>query len=104
MAPLGGLTMNENTLSDMKAEPMSTSQLDKWLQGKIPRRILMLPFGGPLPGGKAGLDLDGEYMDEGTDIYGPYPTLKASRERLVDWHHDDSGVPPDPKLQSMKGA
>lgn len=73
---------------ELKAEPMDTGQLDRWLGGKIPRRILMLPFGGPLPGGKAGLDLDGEYFDEATDIYGPYPTLRASRERLVDWHHD----------------
>ncbi len=73
---------------ELKAEPMDTSHLDKWLGGKIPRRILMLPFGGPLPGGKAGLDLDGEYFDEVTDIYGPYLTLRQSRERLVDWHHD----------------
>jgi hypothetical protein len=95
---------------ELKAEPMDTTQLDRWLSGKIPRRILMLPFGGPLPGGKAGLDLDGQYFDETTDVYGPYPTLRASRERVVDWHHDDSGVPSkaapggDVKLRSMKGA
>lgn len=85
-------------LGELKAEPMDMPQLDRWLSGRIPRRILMLPFGGPLPGGKAGLDLDGEYFDEGTDIYGPYPTLRASRERLVDWHHDA-----DPTGR-MKGA
>lgn len=83
---------------ELKAEPMDTPQLDRWLAGKISRRILMLPFGGPLPGGKAGLDLDGEYFDDATDIYGPYPTLRASRERLVDWHHD---MDPTGK---MKGA
>lgn len=84
--------------TELKAEPMDTGHLDRWLAGKMSRRILMLPFGGPLPGGKAGLDLDGEYMDEGTDVTGPYPSLKASRQRLVDWHHDmdPTGV--------MKGA
>jgi hypothetical protein len=93
-----------------KAEPMTTSQLDRWLSGKVPRRILMLPFGGPLSDGKAGVDIDYEYFDETTDIYGPFPTLRASRERVVDWHHDDDDVPSqvarngDPKLLSMKGA
>ncbi len=90
--------------SELKAEPMDSGQLDRWLAGKMPRRILMLPFGGPLPGGKAGLDIDGEYFDDTTDVYGPYPALRASRERVVDWHHDDIGVPKDPKLKSMKGA
>jgi len=82
----------------IKAEPMTTSELDKWLAGKRPRRILVVPFGGPLPGGKAGLDLDGEYFDEETDLYGPYDVLRRTRERLVDWHHDGdpTGV--------MKGA
>lgn len=84
--------------AELKAEPMDTSQLDRWLSGKMPRRILMLPFGGPLPGGKAGLDLDGEYFDDATDIYGPLPQLRLSRQRLVDWHHDQ-----DP-TGTMKGA
>ncbi len=88
--------------SALKAEPMDSGQLDRWLSGKVPRRILMLPFGGPLPGGKAGLDIDGEYFDEATDVYGPYPVLRASRERVVDWHHDDFGVPK--AVKSMKGA
>ena len=82
----------------MKAEDLTTSQLDEWLQGKRPRGILVVPFGGPLPGGKAGLDLDGEYFDEETDLYGQFPQLRRTRERLVDWHHDGdpTGV--------MKGA
>ena len=77
---------------------MASGQLDRWLDGKIPRRILVVPFGGPLPGGKAGLDLDGEYFDAETDLYGRYPQLRATRERFVDWHHDQdpTGV--------MKGA
>ena len=83
---------------ELKAEPMDGRRLERWLSGDIPRRILVLPFGGPLPGGKAGLDLDGEYFDAETDIYGPYPALRRTRERLVDWHHDNdpTGV--------MKGA
>lgn len=82
----------------MKAEDLDGKQLDLWLAGKRARRVLVVPFGGPLPGGKAGLDLDGEYFDEETDLYGPFPQLRRSRERLVDWHHDQdpTGV--------MKGA
>lgn len=82
----------------MKAEPLDTGSLDRWLAGKMPRRILMVPFGGPLPGGKAGLDLDGEYFDDESDLYGPFPLLRASRDRVVDWHHDV-----DP-TGAMKGA
>ena len=83
---------------ELKAEPMDEGQLDRWLSGRIPRRVLVVPFGGPLPGGKAGLDLDGEYFDEETDLFGPFPTLRKTRERLVDWHHDN-----DP-TGIMKGA
>jgi len=83
---------------ELKAEPLDGSALDSWLAGKIPRRLLMVPFGGPLPGGKAGLDLDGEYFDGDTDLFGPFPTLRTTRDRLVDWHHDN-----DP-TQVMKGA
>lgn len=83
---------------EMKAEPLTISQMDDWLQGNRPRGVLVIPFTGPLPGGKAGLDLDGEYFDEGSDLYGPFPVLRKTRERLVDWHHDQdpTGV--------MKGA
>lgn len=81
---------------EMKAEPMTTSQLDRWLAGKIPRRHLAIPFGGPLSGaavGKAdngvGYDVDGEWFDAETDIYGELRTY--GRERLVDWHHTTFG-------------
>lgn len=85
-------------LEPMKAEPLDAGQLDRWLQGKMPRRVLVVPFSGPLPGGKAGLDLDGEYFDDQTDLVGPFPVLAKTRERLVDWHHDQ-----DP-TGKMKGA
>jgi hypothetical protein len=82
----------------MKAETLSSGQMEKWLEGKRSRRILVVPFTGPLPGGKAGLDLDGEYFDEDTDLVGAFPILRRTRERIVDWHHDD-----DP-TRRMKGA
>lgn len=89
---------------ELKAEPLTTSELDRWLSGKIPRRILVAPFGGPLAKAK-GLDLDGEYFDERTDFYGPYPELKASRDRLVDFHHstflDRDATPAE---RAVKGA
>jgi len=88
------------TLVEIKAEPMDAGRLDRWLKGEIPRRKLVLPFTGPLPGGKAGLDLDGEYFDADTDWIGPFPALRKSRERLVDWHHD---MDPSPQ-GSMKGV
>lgn len=83
---------------EMKAEPLTISQMDDWLQGNRPRGILVIPFTGPLPGGKAGLDLDGEFFDGESDLYGPFAVLRKSRDRLVDWHHDQdpTGV--------MKGA
>lgn len=91
-------------MHELKAEPLTSSELERWLAGKMPRRILVAPFGGPLAKAK-GLDLDGEYFDERTDFYGPYPELKASRDRLVDFHHatflDRTGTPAE---QAVKGA
>lgn len=90
---------------EMKAEPMTTSQLDRWLSGKIPRRHLALPFGGPLPSPNytKGMDVEGEFFHEGTDFYGPYPQLRRTRDRLVDWHHVTFGDRVDP-TGVMKGA
>ena len=89
----------------MKAEPLDTTALDMWLAGRRSRRVLVIPFTGPLPGGKAGLDLDGEYFDDGTDLYGDYPALRRTRERVVDWHHGSIRAPGygDP-TGVMKGA
>lgn len=83
---------------EMKAEALNTEQLDLWLAGKRARRVLVIPFTGPLPGGKAGLDLDGEFFDEDTDLYGSFDILRRTRDRMVDWHHDQ-----DPTGR-MKGA
>lgn len=94
--------MNLKGLTEVKAEELTAKRLDQWLSGDISRRILVVPFGGPLPGGKAGLDLDGEFFDEETDLYGPFPMLRQTRERIVDWHHDDAGV--KGRASKMKGA
>lgn len=100
---------------EMKAEPLTTSQLDRWLAGKIPRRILVAPFGGPLAKARKGVDLDLERFDDepcgedgctGTDFFGPYPSLKANRARMVDFHHTTflEGRPTSPAEDSVKGA
>lgn len=83
---------------ELKAEDLNATELDLWLAGKRSRRILVVPFGGPLPGGKKGKDLDGEYFDDESDLIGPFPELRRTSERLVDWHHDQ-----DP-TRLMKGA
>jgi hypothetical protein len=91
---------NLRNLGEMKAEPFDSGQLDRWLSGKMPRRILAVPFGGPIPAPSAplGVDIDGEWFSPQTDLYDGNKALLASRERLVDWHHDmdPTGV--------MKGA
>lgn len=92
--------MPYRAISELKAEPLDSGQLDRWLAGRIPRRVLVIPFGGPIPSPKAprGVDLDNEWFSERTDLFGDFPALKASRRRLVDWHHDQ-----DPAGR-MKGA
>ena len=77
------------SLIPLKAAPLDPDELDAWFAGKLPRRLLAIPFGGPIPkkGAPIGTDLDGEWFDETTDIYGPYAVLRKERERLVDWHH-----------------
>lgn len=78
----------------LKAQTMEGNELEAWFAGKIPRRILAIPFGGPIPSAKSslGVDLDGEWFSPRTDIYGPYDELRGTRERLVDFHH--SFAPP----------
>lgn len=47
-------------------------------------RLLAIPFGGPIPSplSPRGVDLDGEWFSERTDIKADWLT-----ERIVDWHH-----------------
>lgn len=70
--------------------PLTTQAPPKaFFDGTEPWRILAIPFGGPIPSPKSprGVDLDGQWFSENTDIVGHYAVLKAERERLVDWHH-----------------
>ena len=96
--------------TELKAEPMDTGRLDRWLAGKISRRILVAPFYGPLPAERFGYsdskgrDLDGEFFHPDTDFYGPFPSLRRSRERLTDWHHVTFDANKDPAGGRMKGA
>lgn len=87
-------------LVEVKAEELTSRNLERWLNGDIPRRKLVVPFGGPIPSKASplGVDLDNEWFDADTDLTGDFLALRGTRERLVDWHHDNdpTGV--------MKGA
>ena len=64
--------------------------LGPWFAGKAPRRLLVIPFGGPIPSpdGK-GRDMDVEFFDERTDIKADWFDA-----RPIDWHHsqDPTGL------------
>lgn len=62
------------TLREMKASVLDDDHL----------RLLAFPFGGPIPAPNAprGVDLDGEWFSERTDIKPSWFPF-----RLVDWHH-----------------
>lgn len=83
-------------LLPIKAEELADDDLDAWFRGKRARRLLAIPFGGPIPSPNApkGVDLDGEWFSERTDLVGGFRALAQSRERLVDWHHaaDPTGI------------
>lgn len=74
----------------MKAAPLEGDELSAWFAGRVPRRLLAIPFSGPIerPGGKS-VDVDGEHFDERTDIKPDW-----FEDRPLDWHHgrDPSGV------------
>jgi hypothetical protein len=73
-----------------KAEPLDPEMTEAWFEGKVPRRLLAIPFSGPIKTARnaKGLDMDGEFFDERTDIKPEW-----FDERPVDWHHsqDPSG-------------
>lgn len=88
----------------VKAQLMDDEELTAWLEGRTHRRILAIPFGGPIPSAKSriGVDLDGEWFSERTDIYGTYKALRENRERYVDFHH--SFAPPGPTYGDPSGV
>ncbi len=112
MAAAKELGIGENMKAgELKAEPMDTAKLERWLSGKMPRRILVAPFYGPVkasvfgyPEDGHGRDIEGDYFHPDTDFYGPYPALKASRTRAVDWHHAAFSGNTDPVGDTMKAA
>lgn len=83
-------------LMPIKAQVLDDDEHEAWFAGRIPRRILSIPFGGPIPSAKSsrGVDLDGEWFSERTDIFGNHRALRQTRERLVDFHH--AAKPPAP--------
>lgn len=64
----------------IKAEQLGTS---RW-------RVLAIPFGGPLKGGR---DLDGEYFSPNTDVKAEW-----FKERPVLWHHGQDDAVADAEL------
>src|SRR5688500_3866755 len=84
------------SLIPIKAKPLDDDELGAWFDGRVSRRFLAIPWGGPIPSQKSslGVDLDGEWFSERTDIYGKFPILKRERERPVDFHHglDPTGM------------
>lgn len=81
--------MELKSLLPVKAQILPEDEEAAWFAGRIPRRILSIPFGGPIPSAKSsrGVDLDDEFFSERTDIFGPHRALRQTRERLVDWSH-----------------
>src|SRR5213078_1924721 len=89
-AKAAGIGQNASkALMPVKAQLMDDEEEEAWFAGKTKRRLLMVPFGGPLasPHNAKGMDIDGEFFDENTDLYGPFKALRQTRERAVDWHH-----------------
>lgn len=91
MIPLDpiGYSVNHKALMPVRSKALLPDELDAFMDGKVPWRILAIPFGGPIPSRVApkGADLDGQWFSERTDIYAGYSALRTSNERIVDWHH-----------------
>jgi hypothetical protein len=86
----GKAMLNEpKAVLPIKAQLMDDEELEAWFTGRTSRRLLAIPFGGPIPSAKSaiGVDIDGDWFSERTDIYGPFPELRQTRDRLVDFHH-----------------
>lgn len=95
--------MGGKALMPMLAKALDEDEEQAFWAGRVPRRLLAIPFGGPIPSPKSsrGVDWDNEWFDEHTDIYGPYPPLRKERERLVDFQH--SYQPPGPRYGDDTG-
>jgi hypothetical protein len=78
------LMLTTTPATPIKAAPLDDEQMEAWFQGRIPRRLLAIPFGGPFksPHSPRGVDLDGEWFSERTDIKPDWLDF-----RVLDWHH-----------------
>ena len=78
----------------IKAKPLDPDEEDAFWEGRLPRQLLAIPFGGPIKSviWPRGVDLDGQTFTENTDIFGGIKALRESSERLTDFHH--SYAPP----------
>ena len=100
--------IESKALMPVHAKALLPDEIDAFISGKLPWRILAIPFGGPFPSAVApkGMDFDGQWFSERTDLYAGFPALRRTRERLVDWHHSLApigGRGGDP-LKSMNGV
>lgn len=98
-----GLGERGKSLMPIKAKALDDDEEQAFWAGLIPRPLLAIPFGGPIPSPKSkrGVDLDDEFFDERTDIFGPYEALRKNPERLVDFQH--SFRPPGPRYGDDTG-
>lgn len=90
-------------VAEVKAQALDPDEHTAWFAGKVPRRLLAIPFGGPIPrpGAPRGVDYDNEFFSDRTDIYGGVRALKQTRERLTDFSH--SYAAPDARYGDPTG-
>ena len=77
------------TMHALKAEPMDGDMMAAWFEGRRPRRLLAIPFGGHRPSAvnAKGVDEDGEFFSPRTDIKPGWLEY-----RKVDFHHSWDGL------------
>lgn len=95
--------MDSKALMPITSKAQDSDEEQAFFAGLLPRRLLAIPFGGPIPSPKSkrGVDLDDEFFSERTDIFGPHRALRQNRERLVDFQH--SARPPGPRYGDDTG-
>lgn len=84
------VTASASPMAAMKAAKLDDDEMTAWFEGRTARRLLVIPFGGPIPSSDGkGRDMDVEFFDETTDIKPDW-----FPERPVDWHHsqDPTGL------------
>jgi hypothetical protein len=78
-----GMCKDAGKAQPLKAGELDVDEMEAWFAGKLPRPLLAIPFGGPIPSADGkGRDLDGEFFDERTDIKADW-----FEKRPALWHH-----------------